>query len=146
MKKITSTLVLATFFLFGGPADKSTSTKSCTPSYRDVENEIRVRFGDFELSFRVLAIGCNEELEKTWPLEHNLVEREFRLGLQNDFPIQATATIRNQSPRLRERLTKRINRLIGLPAVTDVYFYDVKLESSDSGRANQGSGLRHSYD
>jgi len=126
MNGTISALLLAASLL-GGEADIAPTTKNCTAAYREMTDRVEILSGNFELSFRTLAIGCNEELEKAWPPEHDRVEKEFSLELQDVHPIQAAIMIRDLPPELRSRLIERLNSIINRPVVTDLFFFDIKV-------------------
>jgi len=127
MSKVILAIFLTISSPFGELGSESSPEKTCNPSYRELEEEIKIRLGNFELSFVALAIGCNEELEKAWPPDHDLIEREFAIELRDTYPVQAAVMIRDQPPELRERLVRRLNGILKKSVVTDVYFYNIKL-------------------
>jgi len=126
MSRMILPFLVALIFLGCADGKSATADKSCTPSYREMDDVIRIHVGNFELSFRLLAIGCDEDLEVAWPPKRDLLERELALELQDTHPIQTALTIRDR-PDLRKRLASRINSVIDTPAVTDVFPFEVKV-------------------
>lgn len=118
--------VLGSTLLLGGASKEIAPEGTCTPAYFEFKEPVRVSVGVSELSFRLLAIGCRENLEDVWPPSMEAVEREFRPELQEPHPVQTLLMIRDRSPRLRERLVGGLNRAIKQHAVHDVFLFDAK--------------------
>jgi len=131
MSNLTFVATLVAVLLLGGTDPKPRSTQSCTPSYRESDGLVKVPIDAFsELSFRILAIGCNEDFERAWPPEKGLVEKEFSLELQEPHPVQIALMIRDRSPELRARLAKRLNNVLKEPVVYDVFLFDATAAES----------------
>lgn len=118
--------VLGCALLLGATSKKLAPTDNCTPAYFEFKGPIVVSVGASELSFRLLAIGCHENLEGVWPPSKVALEREFLPELQEPHPVQILLMIRDRSPELRERLVERLNNVLKEPVVYDVFLFDAK--------------------
>ena len=98
----------------------------CTPTYFELQEPLSFPVGASELSFRLLVIGCHENLVDVWPPSKQDLERELLSALQEPHPVQILILIRDRSPELRERLVERLNDLFEKSVVYDVFLFDAK--------------------
>lgn len=109
-----------------GTAPRSSPTE-CTPAYFELERRVAVDVGASELSFRLLAVGCREELGEVWPPAHELVEQQLQPELQEPHPVQILMMIRDRSTDLRVRLTARLNEgVFNSPVVYDLFLFEAR--------------------
>lgn len=78
------------------------------------------------MSFRLLAVGCEEKLHKVWPPNRELLEQELATELKGTHPVRILFTIDERSPDLRKRVAKSVNKITATPVVEDVFLYDAK--------------------
>lgn len=116
---------LLSVLLLGGPGREPRTTTTCTPSFRETDGLVKVPIDTFsELSFRMLVIGCEEDLNRVWPIDKGLVEKQFSLELQEPHPVQTALMISKRSPELRARLTRRLNEVLKESVIYDVFLWD----------------------
>jgi len=114
------------FAWVGSASARPDSRASCRPTYVVLAEPVKIRTGASELSFNLLAVGCEELLARAWPPKIQDLEREFTLELKEPHPVQILFLIRERSPDLRQRLTRRLNHVLGKPVVSDVFLYGAK--------------------
>lgn len=98
---------------------------TCTPNIYDFEEPLAVQ-GVFNLEFRLLVVGCSEDLRDIWLLEKERVERAFEDELSTSHQLEIGALMSKRDRELLRRLKKVLNKEIGMTAVHDLYFYDVE--------------------
>lgn len=106
-----------------GPAH---ARPGCTPGYGVVERPIEIEVGSWNLSFMLLAVGCEERLRVVWPVDSKTIARELSSEFQNEHPVQTLLHIRDRSLELRKRICGKLNSILGERAVYDVFIYDAK--------------------
>lgn len=113
--------------LVSGDARGSKISGKCTPAYAELEGgPLKVSVGVWEISFNLLVVGCRENLLRVWPPDRRVLESELALEMQEPHPVQTLFLIRERSPELRKRLTKRLNKIFQEPVVSDVFLFDAK--------------------
>ena len=124
VRVLASVVVLASASLLGVGSVEAAPAVVCTPTYFELEEPVAVAVGVSELSFRLLAIGCREELEGVWPPAAESLDREFQAALSEPHPVQILMLIRERSPELRKKLVARLNAIFERRLVHDVFLYD----------------------
>ena len=99
---------------------------SCVPAYAVLDDALDIPVGTWELRFRLLVVGCDQGLRENWPPKLDQLKRELAIELQEPHPVQTLLLIRERSPQLRQRLVKRINKLLASHVVEDVFLFDAK--------------------
>lgn len=108
------------------PVDGPDLSASCTPAFVELTEPVEVPSGECTISFRLLAVGCAEDLEGAWPPTLDRLEQEFGRELQEPDPQQTLLMIRNRSPELRARLTRRLNDVLNDGRASDVFLFDAR--------------------
>ncbi len=116
--------ILAASLAAGGLGDEANN--KCTPAYFELDEAVRVSVGASVLSFRMLAIGCKEDLGSVWPPPRDSIERALLPELKEPHPVQILMMIRDRSPDLRKRLVIQLNSIIDNAVVHDVFIFDAK--------------------
>lgn len=114
-------LIICAFILIN-PALGQPATQ-CTPTYSALDKPLTVKIGAWDLTFRLLAIGCKEQLIQAWPPNIDKVQKLLAQELQEPHPVAILFQIRNRSPELRARVTATLNKALGKKVVTDVFLY-----------------------
>jgi hypothetical protein len=108
------------------PLDALGPSASCTPTFFELDRAVEVRTGAWTISFRLLAVGCEEDLGRAWPPPLDRLEQAFTPELQGPHPVQTLMMIRDRSPELRARLTKRLNDVLEGGRAHDVFLFGAK--------------------
>lgn len=111
------------------PVDKEKLSASCTPAFFELKEPLEVPAATGTVSFRLLAVGCAEDLGRAWPPPLDRLEQAFASELQEPHPAQTLLMMRDRSPELRARLTKRLNEVLNNARASDVFLFDA--ESSE---------------
>jgi hypothetical protein len=108
------------------PVDQRVPSASCTPAFFELQEPIEIPAGAWTISFRLLAVGCAEDLGRVWPPSLDRIEQAFIPELQEPHPIQTLLMIRDHSPEMRARLTKKLNEVLKDARANDVFLFDAK--------------------
>lgn len=102
-------------------AAANAETEKCTPAVFELPGRVELRVINSTLSFELLVVGCDEELETLWPPSLELVVRALGEELREPHPVQTLMEIHSRSKDLRERITSRLNAdVLGGQLVHDV--------------------------
>jgi hypothetical protein len=115
--------ILAGALLLGGAVESQRSATPCTPAFFELKEPVEVRTGGGTISFRLLAVGCAEDLGRAWPPSLDRLEEAFTPELREPHPVQTLMLIREKSPELRARLTKRLNEVLKGAHAYDVFLF-----------------------
>lgn len=99
----------------------------CTPGYVLLDDPVRLTIGSSELTFSILAVGCEESLSKAWPLDVKELEKKLSIELREPHPVQTLLLIHDRSLDLRRRVTRRVNEVLGKSVVEDVFLFEAKV-------------------
>jgi hypothetical protein len=100
---------------------------ACQPAYMVLEEPVKVQVGGSELSFKLLAVGCEDALTTTWPPKREELEQELAKELREPHPVQILFLIRDRSPDLRRQVTRSLNKVLGKEIVRDVFLYSPRV-------------------
>lgn len=118
---------IALVLLLLNPTTSDADIRSdCTPAYAVFDRPLKIVIGSWELSFRLLAVGCKEKLHEIWPPNRELLEQEIATELKGTHPVRILFMIDERSPDLRKRIARRVNKITTTPVVEDVFLYDAK--------------------
>jgi hypothetical protein len=92
-----------------------------------LEEPVKVQVGGSELSFKLLAVGCEDALTTTWPPKREELEQELAKELREPHPVQILFLIRDRSPDLRRQVTRSLNKVLGKEIVRDVFLYSPRV-------------------
>lgn len=118
--------ILVAALLLGGASESEGPTSVCTPAFFELEEPVEVRTSAWTISFRLLAVGCEEDLARAWPPPLDRLEKAFTPELEGPHPVQTLMMIRDRAPDLRARLTKRLNEVLEGGRAHDVFLFGAK--------------------
>lgn len=126
MKRLTPGLPVALMILshwFSGCTERPSD---CVPTYAELEHPVEVEVGNWEISTKIVAIGCRENLSSSWPPDRRQLEMALRTEWSEPHPVQILQLISERSPEIRKRVSAIINKVIGKKVVNDVLFFDAR--------------------
>lgn len=126
MNRAVSLAVALVFFFQAGEAS-DLAPVHCRPALATLDDPVKLDLGASELSFRLVAVGCDNDLKAAWPPDMAGLEKGLEVDLQEPHPVQILLMIRDRSPELRQRLTHRLNAVLKRPVISDVFLYDAKV-------------------
>jgi hypothetical protein len=102
------------------------SDSACLPGYRYLVEPVQLELSSWDLSFRVVAVGCEAILQQRWPPSQSALKRALELKLYDIHAVQVLVWIKELSPQLRTRIVGAMNEALGMRAVSDVFIFDAR--------------------
>lgn len=119
MRALFALLLLAVFCTAGC----SRGEKTCAPSFRVLDPPISIDLGDWEVSFSLVAVGCESQLASTWPPNSERLTAALVRDLQELHPVETVVLINDNSPKIRRLVTEALNQVLGGGTVSDVFLF-----------------------
>lgn len=100
--------------------------EECTPTYGTIDPPLTLNIGALELSFSIVAVGCQERLDPVWPPPRKELESALVTELRDRHPVEIIFQINDDSTEIRRRVTAVLNNVLGGSVVNDVFLFKAR--------------------
>lgn len=120
-------LVVFGLIVLSSSANPEEAAGDCMPSYFEFREPLRIVIDNTEASFKMLVIGCQEDLGEVWPPDKAQVEQVMAPFFQESHPLKTLLDMRERPSSLRSSVASELNeKIFKKRVVFDVFFYEGK--------------------